>query len=290
MNTIDNPKDISDLKNAVALLEAPSLAIQIASTIGKPIEWAIDKLPKSAATSIQRAVHTALDKSVSAALFTMNGAKADKSSNKMHMSLAAFSGAAGGFFGLAGAFLELPFSTTIMMRSVADIARSEEFDIPDPLVKIECIQVFAMGGSSDADDAAESAYYALRNAMTLVAKEVGVQLTDVAVKQAAAAAAAAVKKNHNFIISPKDTGKFLARLIEAVANRFGIQVTEKMAAQAVPIVGAISGAAINSLFINHFQNMARGHFTVLRLERRYGSEIVSKQYIEIKKNLIKKLS
>ena len=57
MPLTENQKHMSDLKNAVALLESPSLTMQIASLIGKPIEWAIDKLPKGAADKIHHAVH-----------------------------------------------------------------------------------------------------------------------------------------------------------------------------------------------------------------------------------------
>ena len=63
-----------------------------------------------------------------------------------------------------------------------------------------------------------------------------------------------------------------------VAERFSIQVTEKAAAQALPIVGAASAALINLLFIDHFQDMATGHFTVRRLERKYGPETVKGVY------------
>ena len=41
------------------------------------------------------------------------------------------SGAIGGAFGLASVAVELPISTTIMLRSIADIARSEGFDVRD---------------------------------------------------------------------------------------------------------------------------------------------------------------
>ena len=46
----------------------------------------------------------------------------------------------------------------------------------------------------------------------------------------------------------------------------------------IPILGAIGGASINLLFINHFQAAARGHFIVRRLERKYGAEFVKKEY------------
>ena len=69
-------------------------------------------------------------------------------------------------------------------------------------------------------------------------------------------------------------------MIAQVASRFSINVSQKVAAQAVPVVGAVGGAVINTLFIDHFQDMARGHFVVRRLERRYGAEAVEKVYKE----------
>jgi len=70
----------------------------------------------------------------------------------------------------------------------------------------------------------------------------------------------------------------LIRLIIKISERFSIQVSEKAAAQAVPAIGAAGGAIINTLFIDHFQDMARGHFIVRRLERKYGKEIVEETY------------
>ena len=66
-----------------------------------------------------------------------------------------------------------------------------------------------------------------------------------------------------------------------IASRFGIVVSEKAAAQAIPIVGALSGALINTLFIEHFQNMARGHFMVRRLEKIHGEEPVRLAYMQV---------
>jgi hypothetical protein len=67
-------------------------------------------------------------------------------------------------------------------------------------------------------------------------------------------------------------------LITQIAQRFSIQVSEKAAAQAVPAIGAAGGAIINTLFIDHFQDLARGHFIVRRLERKYGKAIVEETY------------
>jgi hypothetical protein len=55
-------------------------------------------------------------------------------------------------------------------------------------------------------------------------------------------------------------------------------MTQKMAAVAVPVIGAASAATINVVFMDHFQEMARGHFVVRRLERKYGKEYIKAQY------------
>ena len=73
----------------------------------------------------------------------------------------------------------------------------------------------------------------------------------------------------------------LVRLIAQIASRFGVVVTQKLAAQAVPIVGALGGAAVNYAFIDHFQEIARAHFTVRRLERRYGKDAVREAYARL---------
>ena len=44
------------------------------------------------------------------------------------------------------------------------------------------------------------------------------------------------------------------------------------------VVGAVGGAAVNLAFIEHFHSLARGHFTVRRLERVYGAEAVRAEY------------
>jgi len=57
-----------------------------------------------------------------------------------------------------------------------------------------------------------------------------------------------------------------------------VNVSEKVAAQAVPVIGAAGGVAINVMFIDHFQEMARGHFIVRRLERTYDPQLVRAEY------------
>jgi hypothetical protein len=73
----------------------------------------------------------------------------------------------------------------------------------------------------------------------------------------------------------------LVRLISQIATRFSVTVSEKVAAEAIPIIGGAGGAIINTLFINHFQAMAHGHFIVRRLERTYDPALVKEHYERI---------
>jgi hypothetical protein len=54
-----------------------------------------------------------------------------------------------------------------------------------------------------------------------------------------------------------------------------------VAAQALPVVGALGGAAVNYAFIEHFQDVARGHFTVRRLERLCSKDVIRVEYDRI---------
>jgi hypothetical protein len=67
-----------------------------------------------------------------------------------------------------------------------------------------------------------------------------------------------------------------------VAERFGFAVSQKLAAQAVPVLGGIMGAVVNFAFIDHFQDTARGHFTIRALERKYGHESVRECFERIR--------
>ena len=251
-------KDLNDLKKAKALLENPSLAAKITNYLGTPIEKGFALLPENWNLKVGELTRTALSKAVQAAVITMKYSPGKEASNVWHKFAVATTGGAGGLFGLPALAIELPISTTIMLRSIADIARSEDEDIHNIESKIACIEVFALGGPRINDDTSESGYYAVRAALA----------------QSVSMAAEYITKRGLY----EKSAPALVRLITQIAQRFSIQVSEKAAAQAVPAIGAAGGAIINTLFIDHFQDMARGHFIVRRLERKYGEETVKETY------------
>ena len=254
-------QDLDDLRYAKLLLDNPGLAAKITSAIGAPIEKGFDLLPRGWHDLVAKSTRKALEVSVHSAVLTLNTRQKRESANRLHKLMVAGIGAAGGFWGLPALTIELPLSTTVMLRSIADIARSEGHNLDDAEVKMACLEVFAFGGPQKADDGVDTGYFAVRTALAQAVNE--------------AAKHIAVKG-----LTDK-SGPALVRLISQIAGRFGVQVTEKIAAQSIPLIGAAGGAVINTLFIDHVQAMARGHFIILRLERIYGSQPVRELYAEL---------
>jgi hypothetical protein len=100
-----------------------------------------------------------------------------------------------------------------------DIAKSEGEDLSNTESMLSCMQVFAMGGRASSDDASESGYLAVRSALAKSVTSAARYITD-----------------HDVT---KEGGPALVRFIAQVAPRFGFVITEKVAAQAVPIIGAV---------------------------------------------------
>lgn len=249
--------DVELLRKAVRWLEHPSFAVRLTNMVGKPIDLLGKALPIGASNAIETATAKSLQVALKIALTTISN-EPQASSRLLHKALAIASGAAGGAFGISSLPVELPVSTIIMLRSILDIARSEGENLADPESALSCIEVFGLGGHSEADDAAETGYFVVRGVL-----------------------AASVTEAARFIAERgvvEEGAPVLVRLIAQISARFGVVVTQKAAAQAIPVIGALSGGAVNYAFIEHFQTIARGHFAVRRLERHYGQDLIRSTY------------
>ena len=147
--------------------------------------------------------------------------------------VAGTSGALGGFLGMAGLLPDATLTTLLVMRSIATIACEEGEDMSDAASRQACLEVFAFGTPSlDQAEEGDAGYWSARMLMH---------------------------------------GRPLMILFSEVAGRYGLRISEKFALQAVPLVGAAGGALVNTVFLDHYRNLARVHFTIRRLERRYGT-------------------
>jgi hypothetical protein len=253
--------EMRDLARAKRLLERPGLAMRLANFLGSPLEKGFALLPKNWHKAVNKAAHAALLKALGMAIATLGRRRRGGSREWLHKVLAGTSGGIGGVFGVAALPVELPISTAIMLRSIADVARSEGHDLSSIETRLACVEVFALGGKEAGGEAAQSAYWATRAALSQTLTEAASYLARKGVVRESAPA--------------------IARFISGIAARFGAVVSEEVAAKAVPVLGAAGGGLINVMFISHFQAMARGHFIVKRLEAAHGQEPIRAAYEQL---------
>ena len=145
-------------------------------------------------------------------------------------------GAAGGAAGLAGSLLELPVTITVMLHAIRAEAQAAGFDPSDPAVRLTCLEVFSAGSPLRGDDGVNTAFLSAR--MTVA-------------------------------------GGGFQRVLAVVVPRLTLVFGEKLALQAVPLVGAVTGAALNAVFLNYYREVARIRFRLTRLAQVHGAEAVA---------------
>lgn len=292
MNELE-PRDLEFILRAAAYLEQPGFLVRMSGILGRPAEMALRALPASAERMVSRSTERALKAAMRAALATLRRppeavegvAAADLyaatfKSGALHAGAGYVTGFTGGLLGIAALPVELPLTTAIMLRSIADIARQMGADIRDPAIQLECLAVLGLGhaqapatglasaGPGSLDQAArmEPGYYAVRASL--------ISAVGSAAKYAASATPGEVVK-----AMMRGRAPALAALLGAVANRFQLAVTQKTILQLLPVLGAATGTAVNLAFIDHFNEVARYHFGLRLLEARHGDVAVREAYM-----------
>ncbi len=259
-----SPQHKQELARAHKLLESANFATCLTDYAGKPIHSVLQQMPKPLRRAVDRAVERAIQECLTVALKSLKPTPKKRPSMRLASALAGVAGGLGGLFGAASLPVELPVTTILMLRAIADIARRHGEDLSTIEGRLACVEVFAYGSSRSASEGAGSSsradvgYYASRAMLGRLANEASSLLLERGAAKLAAPAVAAL------------TGE--------VASRFGVVVWERVAASAIPLAGAAGAATINVVFMNHFQSIARGHFMLRRLERIYGEEAIRSHY------------
>ncbi len=266
-----SPEDIKAIQTAKSNMENIGAFMKALNKIGGKLESGIERIPSKTQEKLKKSLHNMLMGIVKANILSMQKGRAfKKPSEKTYKALVTSTGVVSGVFGATtgvGTVIfvaELGLSTKFMMRSIIDIARSHGENIQEFDTQLACMQVFALGGSSKDDDGAESSYYTTRVA------------TNISVKKASEYIAKNGLSSLNKVLAR--SANPIMKFIGSITSKFMTQVSEKFLAQAIPIAGAAGGGAINLVFINHFQKMAESHFTIRRLERKYGETLVRDVY------------
>jgi hypothetical protein len=248
------------LEQAVARLEHKGFAARLADAAGQPVARVLRLMPKFASNRFNKAVEAAMLNCLVVAIRSIGPGARRRPALRASSVLAGLSGGVSGFFGIAALPLELPVTTTLMLRAIADIARHHGEDLATFEAKLACLEVFALGATREGRGA-HLDYYASRVLLG---------------RMAADAASILLERGIASVSAPTVGG-----LVSEIATRFGIVLSERSAASALPVLGAVGGATVNLMFMNHFQSVAQGHFVVRRLERDYGSAFVRRLYEEI---------
>lgn len=149
------------------------------------------------------------------------------------MAAAMLSGAVGGAGGIATSLAELPVTVTVILHAIRRAARDAGFDPDDPAIRAECLRVFTAGSPLATDDGVNTSFLSARLTVT---------------------------------------GPALAQVIQSVAPKLAAAMGQKLATQAVPVLGAVAGATLNAAFLSYYREMAEIRFALLALAQQHGAE------------------
>ncbi|MEM9583478.1 MAG: EcsC family protein [Pseudomonadota bacterium] len=142
-------------------------------------------------------------------------------------------GAAGGFGGASTALAELPVTTTVIQRAIQGIAAEYGFDPDHADTRADCLRVFAAAGPLSEDDNVDLSFLTLRSTVT---------------------------------------GATMQSLLSTIAPKLAVTLGKKLALQTVPVLGAVTGAAINYAFTSYYQDIAHVQFGLRKLAEDTGHD------------------
>ncbi len=235
-------KSQAELSQALARLDGGGglvvrLADVVGGALGRTVQFgtrSLGMLP-GAQDAVRGVVEVALKRAFDVAVLRLGQDGQLGQSRRLSGPIVFLSGAVGGFVGMGGFVPDATVTTLAIMREIARIAVEEGEDLADPDARAACLQVFALNAGQKGAAESEGSYFSSRFVMQ---------------------------------------GRPVTMLLTDVARRFGVTLSQKFALQAVPIVGAVAGASLNAAFLSHYRELARAHFTIRRLERRFGAETV----------------
>lgn len=203
---------------------AGGAGVQMLNMLGGKAEGLIDRLPKP----VQAGLYEATEQALRVAMQAAHGSRRAVPDQRPWVNTAVTTamGAAGGFGGMPSALVELPLTTTMLLRTIQGVAAAEGFDPSAENVRFDCIRVFSAAGPLAVDDGADLGFVSVR--LTL-------------------------------------TGNAMQQLIAVVAPRLATVLGQKLAAQTVPVLGAVAGASANYVYTRYYQQIAHVHFGLRRL-------------------------
>lgn len=216
--------------------EAHGALMKLVAFAGSKAENMIEALPDAVKDAIEAVTSSALELAYQGAQATGESRLAPDIGRHGHAVASVVTGAAGGFAGLSSAVVELPVTVGIIFAAIQKVARTHGFDPRDETVRRECLLVFASGDPDDVDDDGLNTSFFMSRVLV--------------------------------------NGATVHGLIASVAPRLAAVLTQKLAAQALPVLGSVAGAGVNFAFTRYYQELADIRFALRRLARDHGEEVV----------------
>ncbi len=235
----------------------PSVASSAVGYAMKPVEWLVQKIVP------QKAIQGALVASNMLAenLTDMNditrdgGVKciselrhkdlklSDDLANEVHNwanGIATTEGGAAGFFGVAGMVMDIPTLITLSLRTIHKIGLCYGYECNTEKDRQFVYAIMSAAGANTISEKAISVV-TLQSLNVMIAKTTWKKMAEKAATNAVGKEAGAIA-------------------IKGLAKQLGINITKRKAAQAIPVVGGLIGAAMNLAFMDDISWAARRSF------------------------------
>lgn len=220
---------------------ANGLLMWLVTLVGGQVEDGMKLLPAPARARVNDLAAAALRQSYHLAARSRGPSALRRviANDRAHKIAATVSGAVGGVGGLTTAAFEIPVATTMIFRAVQGVAEAYGEDPLSAETRKQCLAVFGAGGAGAEDDGVDTAFLGARLSLS---------------------------------------GTAVHGLISKIAPRFASVLGQKLASQAVPILGAAAGAGTNYAFIDYYTEIAHVHFGLRQLARDHGEAQVLDQF------------
>lgn len=232
MSENQNDLDQRDYWNEIGTLvqmheDAEGPLMKLANFAGSRIDDILETIPDGYEKQVQDSIRGGLEKAFEVSSKVTSLQYMPKAPKHFHKIAATFSGAIGGVGGMATSVAELPVTIATMFASFQSIAEQHGFDRDSDETKMECLKVFTMGGPVHTDNDID---------LSFVTARIGL------------------------------TGQAVSSLVTTASQKLAAMMTQKLGSQAVPMLGALTGAALNYTFISYYEQMAQIRFRLKKLQ------------------------
>jgi hypothetical protein len=277
MSNAMTPQQLRFIEEAASFLEKPSSLVKATDRLGKPLDKFQDYLPQPIQQLVKQAVNHALKSALQAAIKSLPAHKVNPSSwieaheltRRMawkHTAAVTTTGAISGALGTAALLVELPLTTSLILRSISSMAQEWGHDLRQAEIQMQCLYVFTLGSShSNADDEMDAAYISARLAYHGLIRELAHFISTHSIKDV-------------LFALEKGTLPALVKFASLFIPALERTLLRGVLSKGIPVLSAVGSAALNAGFCQYFTRAARYHFGLMHLESIYGAGAVHDHY------------